>query len=189
MISGGADWAAERKRNKGRARNSNFLGDFSKYASVTVSIDFKVDSINMLGNEVPRDLVVDFRNSSLAQGGLPWTSVWYNLGTLQGGQDWTTYSITFDPNAELKPEGWGGYGAEDPDTFEPILPEGVTFADVLTNVDELAFTTFVPGFFYGFTNFDVGVDNISIEATPIPAPAGLALLAGLGVAGRRRRHA
>ena len=33
---------------------------------------------------------------------------------------------------------------------------------MLRNVDEVAFTTFVPGYFYGFTNFDIQVDNIHI---------------------------
>ena len=61
------------------------------------------------------------------------------------------------------PAGWGGYGAEDPNTFEPILPEGVTFADVMASVDELAFTTYEPGWFYGPTVFDVRIDNLRIE--------------------------
>ena len=46
---------------------------------------------------------------------------------------------------------------------EPILPEGVTFADVMATVDEVAFTTFEPGWFYGPTVFDVRIDNLRIE--------------------------
>ena len=75
-----------------------------------------------------------------------------------------------------------------------MLPEGVTFADILKGVDQIAITTLVPGFFYGFTDFNIAVDNISITpgaAAPVPEPSVLALLAAggailLGLARRRR---
>ena len=53
-------------------------------------------------------------------------------------------------------------GDEDPVTFEPILPAGRSWTDVLAGVDRIEFTTFVPGFFFGFTNFDLSIDNVSI---------------------------
>ena len=84
--------------------------------------------------------------------------------------------------------GWGGTGAEDPVTYEPILPPGVTFADVLAGVDRMVFTTLQPGFFYGFTDFDLRIDNITaIREAPDPAdldgngsvgPSDLAILLG-----------
>ena len=52
-----------------------------------------------------------------------------------------------------------------PRSFQPILPPGVTFADVMASVDELAFTTVEPGFFYGFADFDVRFDNLFIDRT------------------------
>ena len=41
----------------------------------------------------------------------------------------------------------------------------MTFADVMASVDELAFTTVEPGFFYGFADFDVRFDNLFIDRT------------------------
>ncbi len=139
-----------------------FVGDFTVHDSITISIDVKVDDISMLGTPVPRSLIVDFRSITLAVDGYPWTSVWHELALMQTGQDWATYSVTVDPQSDVLPDGWGGYGAEDPDTFEPMLPDGVTFADVMATTEELAFTTLVPGFFFGFTDHDVRIDNIAI---------------------------
>jgi hypothetical protein len=70
------------------------------------------------------------------------------------------------------PSGWGGTGAEDPDTFEPILPPNVTFAEVLSGVDVAVFTTLQPGFFFGFTDFDLRLDNITIARITIARNGG-----------------
>jgi hypothetical protein len=139
-----------------------FIGDMTASASVTVGVDAKADSITFLGSEVSRNVVVEFRSRALGQDGYPWSSVWIVLGTIQADPAWHEYSVTFDPSSAELPQGWGGYGAEDPVTFEPMLPPGVTFADVMANVDELAFTTFEPGWFYGFTIFDARMDNLRI---------------------------
>ncbi|MFI4968639.1 MAG: hypothetical protein ACHP7D_00380 [Lysobacterales bacterium] len=143
--------------------NPAFIGDFTQDGTVSAGIDIKVDAIAFDGVPVSRNLLVDFRSHALAQGGYPWTSVWHTLTLMQAGPDWATYAVTFTPGSQDMPAGWGGYGAEDPVTAEPMLPPGVTFADVMAQVDELAFTTLEPGYFYGFTDFDVRVDNIRIE--------------------------
>ena len=143
--------------------NAAFIGDMTQSGSVTVSVDAQADSITYLGNEVTRNIVVEFRSQALAQGGYPYASVWSVLGVIQAGPAWQTYTVTFSPSSQVLPDGWGGYGAEDPVTLEPMLPPGVTFADVMANVDELAFTTFEPGWFYGFTIFDAHMDNLRIE--------------------------
>jgi hypothetical protein len=143
--------------------NAAFIGDFTAASAVTVGTDALVDSITFEGSEVSRNLIVEFRSHALAQDGYPYTSVWYNLGVLQADPAWHAYSVSFVPASQELPEGWGGYGAEDPDTFEPVLPEGITFADVMAATDELAFTTYEPGYFYGFTVFDVRIDNLRID--------------------------
>ncbi|PZQ09999.1 MAG: PEP-CTERM sorting domain-containing protein [Rhodanobacter denitrificans] len=148
--------------------NTAFLGDYGTATSVTLSVDVKVDSITMIGSPVPRTLVLDVRSYSLAQDGYPWTSVWYPLALLESGQDWARYAVTFDPRATALPAGWGGYGAEDPVTFEPRLPDGVTFADVLAQVESLAFTTLEPGMFYGFADFDLRIDNLHVARVADP---------------------
>lgn len=168
--------------------NQAFLGDLTRYGAFELSIDVKINSINMFGTEVPREFVVELRDST-NNNGYPYTSVWYSLGVISAANTngWTTFSVTIDdPNALALPAGWGGYGDEDPNTFEPILPADRTFASVLQSVDELSFTTFVPGYFFGFTNFDMQVDNISIRA--VPGPSAAALLAIGGLVGTRRRR-
>jgi len=143
--------------------NTSFVGDFTSSALVNVGLDVKVDSITYDGGEISRNLLVEFRSHALAQGGYPYASVWTRLGVLQASPDWATYTVSFAPAAQAMPAGWGGFGAEDPTTGDPMLPPGVSFADVMAHVDELAFTTFEPGYIYGFAVFDARMDNLSIE--------------------------
>lgn len=171
--------------------NADFLGDLTRYGSIELSIDIQTNSIAGFNGEVPRELVVELRDYD-NDNGLPWTSVWFSLGILRseeagGSGGWETFStIIDDPFATDLPSGWGGYGDEDPNTFEPILPADRTFTSVLQSVDEIAFTTFVPGFFFSFTNMDLQVDNVTIRT--IPAPGAGALLCVAGAIGARRRR-
>jgi hypothetical protein len=57
---------------------------------------------------------------------------------------------------------------------------------VLASIDEIRWTTEVPGFFYTFTTFEVQADNPTIAAVPEPATLGALACAGL-LALRRRR--
>ncbi|MAY74515.1 MAG: PEP-CTERM sorting domain-containing protein [Phycisphaerae bacterium] len=158
--------------NIANTTSAEFIGDYAEKGAVTLSIDVQVDSIDFFGSPVSRDLVVQFVNNDIeAPSGQ--VTVWTHVGLMSSGLDWTTFTASIeDPTATELPAGWGGTGDEDPNTFEPVLPAGVTFADVLADVDEVRFTTFVPGFFFGFTNFDFGVDNVSITgATGGPCSA------------------
>ncbi len=169
--------------------NEAFLGDLTRYGQFELSIDIQVNSIDFFGMQVSREMVVELRDYT-NNNGYPWTSVYYSLGTLQasdrGADGWITYSVIIDdPFAAALPPGWGGYGDETP-LGDPILPGDRTFASVLQSVDEISFTTFVPGFFFGFTNFDIQVDNITIRT--VPTPSALALLGLGGLVGTRRRR-
>ena len=76
---------------------------------------------------------------------------------------WTTGA-----NATELPAGWTGFGGpEDPNTFLPQLPPGVTFADVLAGVDEIQIHAIEPGYYYDFGFiYDLDFDNISIADLP-----------------------
>ncbi len=167
--------------------NSAFLGDYTQAPSVTLRVDVNTRFLEFFGLPAPRDLMVDLRDFDNPAPGYPWTSVYYILGTLDESQPgWHSWSVTIaDTSSTSLPPGWGGYGAEDPNTFEPILPPGRTFTSVLSSVDEIAFSTLVPGFFFGFADFDVAVDNIGINYTPEPATAALVALGALLL--RRKR--
>lgn len=151
-----------------------FIGDLTAAESVTISIDLKVSQIAFFGQAVSRPWVLELRDFDGATGGYPWNSVWFLFGPISSANQgqWSTFSVTFDPRSASLPPGWRGSGAEDPATYEPTLPPGVTFAQVLSGVDAIAFTTLQPGMFFGFTDFDLRLDNISIERR-IPPSADL----------------
>lgn len=162
------------------ARNETsaaFLGDYTAKGEVTLGIDVQVDFIEFFGTPVSRDLVVILHDDD-AFGGAPPASVWAHIGTLDGnGTPWRRYLATVtNVNSDTLPSGWNGAGDEDPVTFEPVLPAGRTWSNVLAGVDRIEFTTFVPGFFFGFTFFNLSVDNISITpAVPAWSDEGFAL--------------
>jgi hypothetical protein len=90
-------------------------------------------------------------------------------------EGWTEYEFVIpNPTQAALPPGWGGTGDEDPQTFEPRLPPGVTYAQVLSQVDEFRLTTMRPGYFYAASFWQAGFDNLRIEhlgAPPCPADA------------------
>lgn len=149
--------------------NEAFIGNYAAKGEVRLGIDFHVNYIQFFGSPVSRDLVVILIDDDSFNGAPP-ASVWANLGTLPGtGMPWTHFSADVtDVESNELPAGWNGAGDEDPVTFEPILPAGRTWANVLQGVDRVQFTTFVPGWFFGFTHFSVSVDNISIEPLEVP---------------------
>lgn len=150
--------------------NKSFLGDYTSADSITISIDVKVENLRFFGTNVSRPWVVQLCDVDGATGGYLWNSVWFKLAQVSqathGG--WTTFSVTFDPKATVLPPGWRGSGAEDPVTYEPILPPGVTFRDVLAGVDMIMFTTLEPGMFFGFTDHTFRIDNITLTRSSGP---------------------
>lgn len=168
--------------------NPDWIGDYTATPAVEFSVDVRCRLSDFFGIPAPREFIVELRNSTLAQGSpYPWVSVYYSLGIIHTGLEWTTWGVTIaDTSSAGLPAGWGGYGDEDPQTFEPRLPPGVTFSDVLAGVDTIALTTLVPGYFFGFTDFDVSIDNITINRVPAPGTGAVLAMAGLGLARRRR---
>lgn len=174
--------------------NPAFIGDVYR-SPVRIGIDVRTDSITFFGSEVSRGLFVELRDTTTPNNhGLPWTSVFFELGTLTSSTPgWIHYEVTIaDPGSPDLPPGWIGYGAEDA-LGNPILPPERTFASVLQDVDVINFTTFQPGFFYGFTNFSLAFDNLEVTSVPEPSScaliaAGLLSLAGWRTLRRTRRE-
>lgn len=167
--------------------NQSYLGDYGKLGSVTIGLDVVANSIRYFGQEVSRHMVVELRDYGNTPQGMPYTSVWYDLGTIDYTKGWQHLSVTIgDTTSTALPTGWGGYGSSD-DAAGPGLPPGRSFADVLSSIDELVFTTYVPGYMYGFTDFDVAVDNISVSAVPEPSTYAM-MLGGLGMVGWMKRR-
>ena len=172
--------------------NQAFLGNYAAYGSVTLGLDVMVNSMTQLNGEpMARNFVVELRDYDKASTNAPYSSVWFNLGTVDGAAPGMQHlSVTFDPRSDTLPAGWGGYG--DPGFFGDTLPPAQTFRRLLSDVDEVVFGTATPGNLYIEGIFDLSIDNISISTVSAVPEAGTwaMLMAGLGVlaaAGRRRR--
>lgn len=168
--------------------NAAFLGDYTQYDEVTLSFDLAIDQIGFAGLGIQRPVLLELRSYDLGDAGYPWASAyylfdWYSSDSFNG---FTNLSVTIDTAATDLPMGWGGNGSFDPMTFQAQLPDGVTFADILANVDEIAITTLLPDFFFTNDDYDMTLDNISIST--VPAPTSLALIAFGGLVGSRRRR-
>jgi len=162
----------------GEPVNPNFLGDYSSFGDITFSVDVKVNSLKFGGRQISRELGIELIDNDI-QGPDGGSGVFFLLDYISKAThgDWTTLSVTIDdPTQDDLPPGWIGFGDFDPNTFAPMLPEGATFATVLAGVDEFRLTSYQPGFFYGFTDFDVRVDNLAVSVTPAAVPLPGALL-------------
>ena len=170
----------------GEPANDAFLGDYSPFTNITLAFDIKVDSLtDFFGSPIAREIGIRLVDRDI-QGGSGASGVFFNLGAVSQAThgEWTHMSVTIaDPTAGELPAGWSGFGDEDPNTFEPILPPGASFASVLASVDEFAISGAIPGFFFTNANFDMRIDNVEIS---VPAPASVALVI-CGAFARRRR--
>lgn len=167
--------------------NPDFLGDYTRFDSITLGVDVQANQVGSI-NPVSRPWVLELRDFDTAQGNFPFSSVFINIGTISESinEDFVNYSVTINnPNSDVLPPGWGGTGAFAPNGA-PALPENVTFADVLSGVDEIVFTTLEPGFFFTEDEYDVTIDNITISTIPSPGTAVLLSTGGI-LAARRRR--
>ena len=146
-------------------RRPNWLAPLKSGQPVRIQLDAKANAVNYLGSPTRRELVVELRDYDNPPEGHPYASVWTIVGYLDAANlpGWHTLGVTIaDPSSATLPEGWGGYGAEDK-RGRPFLPAGRTFADVLAGVDEIAITTYQPGYLYGSDHdFDVVYDNIGV---------------------------
>lgn len=170
--------------------NAAFTGNFAQYQQVTIGLDLKVRQIGTF-LPVSRPFMLELRDFDTAQGGYPWSSVFFLFDWISQDtySEYTHLEVTIDnPSSTDLPAGWGGYGDYDPNTYETRLPDGVTFADILAGVDEMVFSTLLPDYFFTDDDYDLTIDNISIT-TVVPAPGVAGVFAmGLVPAWKRRRR-
>jgi hypothetical protein len=177
--------------------NAAFLGNFTAMKSLTFSLDMHVNELAIGGPggwPLTQDLVLEFRDYDKRGPELPFSSVWIRLGYIGGYQPADQhFSVTIaDTSSNTLPTGWHGSGAAN-EYGDAVLPYGQTFRRILSDVDSVVVSTYVPGYNYGAEQFyNLSVDNISISAVPEPEQAAM-LGAGLGLIGwvarRRKRQA
>ena len=149
--------------------NPDFFQNLLSHDEVTIEVDLKVESIAFFGTPVTRPWVLEIRDYDDVPAGYLWVSVWYLFEWVGAEDDWRTFRVTItDTTSSELPAGWGGTGAEPPPNYEPTLPANRTFASVLASADEIAFTTYQPGWGFGFTDFDLRFDNVRITACSTP---------------------
>lgn len=146
--------------------NPAWIRDFTTFDRVTFSVNMRVNELTNFGG-LPdvRPWLLELRDFDSAVDGLPWASVWFKFTDMTGetNGEWATYSVTIEnPGSPALPAGWRGAGADDPVTFEPILPPGVTFAQILAGVDEVAYTTLEPGFGFPSILHDLLIDSVTV---------------------------
>ena len=169
--------------------NSDYLGDYNRFGGpVSIGVDVRNTSLDVYGFEVGRRLIIELVSEvdpRQVPGGQ--ISAWIiPRSYVSVSEGWTRVeAVIDDPSSTTLPTNWRGTGAEDGNA-EPILPEGYTFADVLSNVTEVRFTTYEPGRFYPSSPYAIGFDNISVGS--VPAPSGALVLAGAGLVATRRRR-
>ena len=160
--------------------NPAFLGDYGAKGPVRLSVDVDVTDFTYFwfGNAVEeyRQVVFELIDHDIQYTdpntgySWPWTSVIYPSGYLPNRDaGWKHFYVDIsDPGATTLPAGWVGFGGpEDPVTYMPQLPPGVTFGDVLAGIDEIQIHAIEPGYFYDFGFiYDLDFDNIAITGIP-----------------------
>ena len=161
--------------------NPAFIGDYTAKGPVRLSVDVNINFFDFHGwwlvpVEEYTELIVEFIDHDnpytdpVTGYFWPWTSVIWIGETFNSRDDgYKTFNIDIeDPLAAEVPEGWTGFGGpEDPNTYMPQLPPGVTFADVMAGVDEVQLHTYKPGYFYSLKRlYDIDFDNITIKELP-----------------------
>lgn len=156
--------------------NPAFVGDFTEKGPVRLALDLDVTDFTYFRFNMPveeyRQVVFEFIDyddpyvDPETGYSWPWTSVVFAAGHLPDRDaGWKRFVVDIEnPNSETLPEGWSGFGGPEDENYNPQLPPGVTFADVMAGVDELQIHAIEPGYVYDFGFiYDLKFDNISIQ--------------------------
>jgi len=168
--------------------NPAFVGDYTQFSSVTISLDINALHVENLSDKVegPKDLYLDLLDYDHPADGYDASIVSVKVGALDPDADWQHLSVTIPVAGSVGlPPGWSATASNG----ESTLATGLTFQQLLSGVDQIAFrTTGTPG--SPVFAYEVLLDNISIQATAVPEPASAALmcLGVLGIAASRRRR-
>ena len=143
----------------GAGSNSAFVGDLRANGVTRIAIDAITNSASFGAGGRNFSLVLRDSKGTPSPNDDDYA---YFVGPLvpQIGQGWSSYSFDIPSQSTAPvPAGWSGGWSGDPGNFRP----GVTWSDVIENVDAVEFWWLDPSFAAIFQQWDVGVDNISVE--------------------------
>ncbi|MEM7203940.1 MAG: hypothetical protein AAF628_27010 [Planctomycetota bacterium] len=143
---------------------SAFIGDLRAAGVTHISVDARTDA-KAFGPPVGFEFSLLLRDSK--DTGDPSDDDYaYFLGPQvpQPGEGWVHYDFPV-PSASTAavPPGWTGGWAGSPTSFRP----GVTWSDVITNVDRVEFWWLDPAKFALIVGWDVGVDNVTVTSAAL----------------------
>ncbi len=147
-----------------------FHGDYRAMGVTGISIDARTDAAAFGAGGRNFSMVLRDTKGTLSQADDDYA---YYVGSLvpQPGQGWVHYNFPIpSASTDAVPSGWKGGWAGDLENFRP----GVDWNDVIQNVDRVEFWWLDPAFVALFQQWDVGVDNITLQTgalTPFCAPA------------------
>ncbi|MEM9382815.1 MAG: hypothetical protein AAGB93_22875 [Planctomycetota bacterium] len=143
----------------GAGNTSPFTGDYRASGVTRISIDARTDGAAFgAGGREFSLLLRDTKGTAMVDD----DDYVYFVGPLvpQVGQGWSSYSFDIPSQSnDILPAGWTGGWSGDTENLRP----GVTWTDIISSVDAVEFWWLNPSFFAIFQQWDVGVDNISIE--------------------------
>ena len=156
---------------------SKYLGNQAGFMGGSLSFDLTIDRAGPVDQDPPPLLLLQNGSASLLYLDSPVPSIGV----------WTSYAIPLAPVVPTVPfgAGWYAFAAGNPLTARAALQ--ADFDVVFANITHFSITG---EFINDSDNFDtVGLDNVVLQAVPIPAslPLLLGALAGLIMTGRKRR--
>ena len=140
-----------------------FTGDYIAMGVSNISWDARLD-----GYSIPIEMTILLRNTNGTPADIEDDDYAYFPGNLlpPGDGSWVNYSYDIPTvDGDETPAGWWGGYYGDGENFRP----GVTYNDVIANVDRVEIWFWHPAYVGIFTQWNAGLDNISITSTPTVA--------------------
>ncbi|MDQ2985240.1 MAG: PEP-CTERM sorting domain-containing protein [Armatimonadota bacterium] len=163
--------------------SSPFVGNYRAGGVTEISVDFQLFRVDFSAAERPLTLLLREDNGTPNDFDDDWAAYYKHTEFVpQVGEGWKHFDYSVNSASNALPTGWLTV------PLGPNSPANPDWNDLVTDVDQLTFFWGDPDLFYIFQGWDIGMDNVSINAVPEPASV-LGVLAGVGIFRVCRRSA